>query len=78
MKREELETLDKDELIEIILALVNRGAELETRLGMNSTNSSRSPSSDAWKKPQSSRKKSGKSLADNRDTRGMSQNKTLN
>ena len=60
MKKEELEKLDKTELIAIILALVERVAELEARLNMNSKNSSKPPSSDGFKKPQSLRKPSGK------------------
>jgi transposase len=59
-KRENLEELSKDELIEIILALTAKLAEYEAQLNMNSTNSSKPPSSDQWKKPQSERKKSGK------------------
>jgi len=67
MKREDLEKLSKDELIDIILnmqdqllALTCKFAEREARLGMNSTNSSMPPSNDPWRKPQSERKKSGK------------------
>jgi len=67
MKKEDLEKLSKDELIGIILnqqdqllELSVKLAEFEVRLNMNSTNSSKPPSSDQWKKPQSERKKSGK------------------
>jgi transposase len=67
MKREDLEKQSKDELIDMILnmqaqtlALLGKLAEFEARLNMNSTNSSKPPSSDQWKKPQSERKKSGK------------------
>jgi transposase len=67
MCREELEKLSKDELIDIILAmqdklleLASNMARLETKLNMNSANSSMPPSSDKWKRPHSQRKKSGK------------------
>jgi transposase len=67
MNREDLEKLSKDELIDTILSmhaqmlvLVAQLAELKARLNMNSTNSSKPPSSDEWKRPQSERKKSGK------------------
>jgi len=67
MKREDLENFSKNELIEIILSqqeqLLTLAAELakiKAQLNMNSTNSSKPPSSDLWKKPQTERKKSGK------------------
>jgi transposase len=60
MNRQDLERLSKTELIDIILSLVNRVAELEVRLNMNSLNSSKPPSSDGFKRPQSNRKPSGK------------------
>ena len=60
MKREELEHLDKNELIVIILTLAAKVAELEARLNMNSKNSSKPPSSDVFNKPKSLRKPSGK------------------
>ena len=60
MNRENLEKLSKEELIDIILALAPKVAELEARVNMNSSNSSKPPSSDQWKKPPSSREKSGK------------------
>ena len=67
MKREDLEKLSKSELIEIILSQQDqllesstKLTEVEARLNMNSTNSSKPPSSDIWKKPQSERKKSDK------------------
>ena len=62
MNRENLEKLSKDELIDIILALAAKVAELEARVNMNSSNSSKPPSNDQWKKPQSPRKKSDKKL----------------
>jgi transposase len=74
MNRELLERLSKDELIELLLAqearhaaqlavLTARIAELERRLGLNSGNSGKPPSSDGLKKPprtQSLREASGK------------------
>jgi transposase len=60
MKREELERLDKDALIEIIMALAEKVAELEARLNMNSRNSSKPPSSDGYNKQKSLRASSGK------------------
>jgi transposase len=62
MRREELEKLDKSTLIEIILSLDKRIAELEARLNMNSSNSSKPPSSDGLTKPavKSLREKSGR------------------
>jgi transposase len=67
--KELLQSLSKDELIEIILlqsaqinALMKEVAELKERLNQNSNNSSRPPSSDGYKKPnpKSLRKSSGK------------------
>jgi transposase len=60
MRREDLERLDKNELIEIILALIEKVSELEARLNMNSKNSSKPPSSDGYNKPKSLRASSGK------------------
>jgi len=60
MRREELERLDKSELITILLALAERVSELEARLNMNSRNSSKPPSSDGYNKPKSLRTQSGK------------------
>jgi len=67
MKRSDLEKLSKDELIDIILTLHNqlqamvlKIADLETHLNMNSKNSSKPPSTDTWKKPQSTRQKTDK------------------
>jgi len=51
MNRKELENLDKSTLVEIILSLTAKVAELETRLNQNSNNSSKPPSSDVWKRP---------------------------
>ena len=71
-----LETLDREQLITLVLALVERCnfleqkviefaeriAELEARLKQNSSNSSKPPSSDRYAKPapKPRRKKSGK------------------
>jgi transposase len=60
MRREDLELLDKNDLIAIILALAEKVAELEARLNMNSKNSSKPPSSDGFNKPKSLRTPSGK------------------
>ena len=67
MKRSDLEKLSKEELIDIILTLQEqiqtmalKLAELETRLNMNSKNSSKPPSTDLWKKPKPTRQKTGK------------------
>jgi len=67
MRREELEQLSKNELIDIILvlaaqvsALTAKVAELEARLAMNSKNSSKPPSSDGFNKQKSLRTPSGK------------------
>lgn len=58
-----LTQLSKDELIALLLAQSARITELERRLGLNSTNSSKPPSSDGLKKPvrvSSLRERSGK------------------
>jgi transposase len=49
--REALNQLSKDELIALLLAQEARIAELERRLGLNSSNSGKPPSSDGLKKP---------------------------
>ena len=46
-----LDQLSKDELIALLLAQEARIAELERRLGLNSSNSGKPPSSDGLKKP---------------------------
>jgi transposase len=51
MHREALALLSKDELIDLLLAQEARLAELERRLGLNSRNSGKPPSSDGLKKP---------------------------
>ena len=51
MNREALALLSKDELIGLLLAQEARLAELERRLGLNSTNSGKPPSSDGLNKP---------------------------
>ena len=67
MNREELKKLTKEELIEILLAMTSKIAELtievtelKARLNQNSKNSSKPPSSDAYNKPKNHRKPSGK------------------
>ena len=56
--------LDKEELLDVLLAIIvqqaEKIAELEARLNMNSKNSSKPPSSDGFKKPKSLRTPSGK------------------
>jgi transposase len=49
--REALNQFSKDELIALLLAQEARIAELERRLGLNSSNSGKPPSSDGLKKP---------------------------
>ena len=51
MDCEALNQLSKDELIALLLAQSARIAELERRLGLNSSNSGKPPSSDGLKKP---------------------------
>ena len=58
MNRKELEALEKEQLIEIIFALLDkveklvaRVEELESQLNTNSTNSSKPPSQDSLDKP---------------------------
>ena len=63
MDRETLNQFSKDELIVLLLAQEARIAELERRLGLNSSNSGKPPSSDGLKKPprvSSLRESSGK------------------
>jgi transposase len=74
MNREELMKLEKEEIVDILLALIAKLAELtETvrrqseeiaelrgRLNQNSKNSSKPPSSDGFRKPKSLREPSGK------------------
>ena len=70
MKREELMKLEKEEIIDILLAAITELtatvkrqseeiAELRARLNQNSKNSSKPPSSDGFRKPKSLRKASG-------------------
>jgi transposase len=49
--RTALNQLSKDELITLLLAQETRIAELERRLGLNSSNSGKPPSSDGLSKP---------------------------
>jgi len=64
MNRDELMKLEKEEIIELLLAIIQQQAakiaELEARLNRNSRNSSKPPSSDRFKKPKSLRTPSGK------------------
>ena len=63
MDRTALNQLSKDALIALLLAQEARIAELERRLGLNSSNSGKPPSSDGLKKPprvSSLRERSGK------------------
>jgi hypothetical protein len=49
--RAALDQLSKDQLIALLLAQEARIAELERRLGLNSSNSGKPPSSDGLNKP---------------------------
>jgi len=62
MERKQLESLEKDQLIDIILQLFARIESLEAKLNTNSGNSSKPPSQDGYNKPapKSLRAKSGK------------------
>jgi transposase len=60
LTREQLEALDKEALIELILKLAARVAQLEARLNQNSKNSSKPPSSDSPFPPISPKPKSSK------------------
>jgi transposase len=64
MDRADFGDISDSELIEQLFAVINRMAlriaELDARLGMNSSNSSVPPSSDPHDKPKSSREPSGK------------------
>ena len=51
MDRDALNQLSKDALIALLLAQEARIAELERRLGLNSSNSGKPPSSDGLNKP---------------------------
>src|SRR5674476_573233 len=51
MDRTALSQLSKDDLIALLVAQEARIAELERRLGLNSSNSGKPPSSDGLKKP---------------------------
>jgi hypothetical protein len=51
MDRTALSQLSKDDLIALLVAQEARIAELEHRLGLNSSNSGKPPSSDGLKKP---------------------------
>src|ERR1035437_2494655 len=65
MDRTALSQLSKDDLIALLVAQEARIAELERRLGLNSSNSGKPPSSDGLKKPprvSSLREPSGKKI----------------
>ncbi len=57
MNRDALCLLSKDELIDLVLAQEARLAELERRLGLNSRNSGKPPSSDGLNKPPANKDK---------------------
>ena len=57
MNREALALLSKDELIDLVLSLAARLDQLERRLGLNSTNSGKPPSSDGLSKPPAGKQK---------------------
>ena len=57
INREALALLSKDELIDLVLSLAARLDELERRLGLNSTNSGKPPSSDGLSKPPAGKQK---------------------
>ena len=57
MNREARALLSKDELIDLVLSLAARLDELERRLGLNSTNSGKPPSSDGLSKPLAGKQK---------------------
>ena len=57
MDRDALALLSKDELIDLVLSLAARLGELERRLGLNSTNSGKPPSSDGLNKPPAGKNK---------------------
>ena len=70
--REAFNQFSKDELIALLLAQEARIAELERRLGLNSSNSGKPPSSDGLKKPprvSSLREPSGKKTGGQKATR---------
>jgi len=60
LTRQALEQATKEELIDLVLALFARVEELERRLGMNSSNSSKPPSTDSPQTKKNSRKKKSK------------------
>ena len=64
MNKEELLKLEKEEIIEVLFAVIeqltSRISELEARLNQNSKNSSNPPSDDKFNKPKNTRKPSGR------------------
>jgi transposase len=59
LTREQLQTLDKEALIDLILNLAARVSELEARLGKNSKNSSKPPSQDSPFQPKAKKPATG-------------------
>src|SRR5476649_2900865 len=73
MDPEALNQFSKDQLITLLLAQEARIAELERRLGLDSSNSGKPPSSDGLKKPprvSSLRERSGKKSGGQKGHRG--------
>lgn len=64
MNRKQLESLEKEQIIDLFIEMFNkmseRISELEAQLSQNSTNSSKPPSKDGYNKPKSLREKSEK------------------
>jgi transposase len=79
IKRLKLELAKRDEIIKNLL---ERIAELERRLGLNSSNSSKPPSSDGFQKPQSRvkslREQSGKKVGGQPGHKGFTLNQVEN
>src|ERR1700716_3662402 len=73
MNAESATELSREELIALVAALRAQIAELERRLGLNSSNSGKPPSSDGLKKParvSSLRERSGKKPGGQRGPKG--------
>src|SRR4029453_6819180 len=72
-ERPDLNKLSSDEKDALIVALLERIEELERRLGLNSTNSGKPPSSDGFKKPArvtNQREKTGRQSGGQRGHKG--------